>query len=375
MLIGIDANEANITRRVGINMYAYNLLHALKNLKTPHRFTIYLKSPPLADLPVESDHWQYHIIPFPRLWTQTRLPFDLFTHRPRPDIFLSLSHYGPRYCPVPNVVAIMDLGFLLFPDQFTSKDLHQLTKWTSYSVNRATALIAISEYTKKDIIRFYHRRPEDIYLTYLGYNNRLFYPQKDQSVLDRYRIKTPYIVFVSSLKPSKNVEGLIKAYRALIEGNSKYRHLQLVIVGKKAWMYEQIFQLINQMHIQDKVIFTDYVPDKEIPVLMSMSDCFVLPSFYEGFALPAIEAMACKTPVVVSKVANLPEVAGDAVVYVDPNDPDSISRGIAQAIGPNRKHYIHEGSERVKLFSWEKTALQTLICLQTVMEKNSPAAR
>jgi len=364
MLIGIDANEANIPNRVGINMYAFHLLYALKNQKSKHQFVIYLKSPPLTDLPEISENWRYRVIPFPKLWTQTRLPFDLYFHSPRPDVFLSLTHYAPRFCPVPNVISIMDLGFLSFPEQFTVKDLRQLKSWTAYSVQNAAKILAISEYTKNDVIKFYHRKPDDVCITYLGYDKKIFYPHSDPNMLQKYGITKPYILFVSSLKPSKNVEGLITAFRKL--PNS----YQLVIVGKKAWMYDQIFKLVNDLQLKNRVIFTDYLPTAEVPILMSMSECFVLPSFHEGFALPAIEAMSCGTPVVVSNVANLPEIAGDAVIYIDPHNPKSIGDGINRAIGPKRASYVAAGLKRVKLFSWENCARQTLLCLQTATAKN-----
>ena len=120
MLIGIDANEANLTaQRVGVNQYAFELLKAIHSLNTKHKFVIYLKDPPRNDLPTEKEKWHYRVIPFPKLWTQTRLPFDLFFHKPRPDVFFSMTHYAPRIAPMPTVVAIMDLGFLQTPEQFT----------------------------------------------------------------------------------------------------------------------------------------------------------------------------------------------------------------------------------------------------------------
>src|SRR3989344_283706 len=161
MLVGIDANEANLTaQRVGVNQYAYELLKALHALKTKHQFVIYLKTKPLADLPKTRHDWEYRVIPFPKLWTQTRLPWDLFTHSPRPDVFFSMTHYAPRIAPMPTVVAIMDLGFLQTPEQFTTKDFNQLKSWTKYSVRQAQKVIAISQHTKKDIIREYGKSPQ-----------------------------------------------------------------------------------------------------------------------------------------------------------------------------------------------------------------------
>lgn len=365
MLIGIDANEANLTlNRVGVNQYAFSLLQALYATPSNHTFVIYLKTPPLNDLPAERHNWHYRVIPFPKLWTQTRLPFDLFTHSPAPAVFFSMTHYAPRWAPMPTVVAIMDLGFLLTPGQFTTKDYNQLKSWTEYSVRQATKVIAISEFTKKTIEATYNKRAEDVTVTYLSYDSTLFKPTKNDQILKKYGITDKYFLFLSSLKPSKNVEGLIRAYS---QGDFKQK---LVIVGKKAWLYDQIFSLVDELGLREKVIFTGFIEEGEVPVLMTMADAFVLPSFYEGFGIPVLEAMACGTPVVVSNVASLPEVAGEAGIYVNPDDPTSIMDGMRQAIGQTGTKMAKKGLERVKLFDWAKTARQTLQCLETATAKN-----
>lgn len=363
MLIGVDANEANLTRtRVGVNQYAFDLLHALYHQKTPHHFVIYLKTPPLDDLPQSRSNWTYRAIPFPKLWTQTRLPWDLFTHRPRPDVFLSLTHYAPRWSPLPTVVAVMDLGFLQFPQQFTRSDFNQLKSWTDYSVRQATKIIAISEHTKKDIVSAYNIDPAKITVTYLGFDRQLFKPTYRPEVLKKYDIKKPYFLFLGSLKPSKNVEGLIRAFSQL-----DAPHHTLVISGKKAWLYDQIFILVQQLGLQNRVVFTDFVAEAEVPVLMTSAAAFAMPSFYEGFGIPALEAMACGTPVIVSKVASLPEVAGPAGIYVDPYLPSDIASGLNLALGPDRQKYIRLGQAQAARFSWTTCARQTLSVLESAV--------
>lgn len=377
MLIGIDANEANVARRVGINQYAFGLLHALHQLKTPHQFVIYLKSQPLADLPAAKRGWSYRVIPFPKFWTQTRLPFDLYIHRPHPDVFFSLTHYAPRWSPLPTVIAIMDLGFLQSPEQFTPKDFNQLKSWTEYSAKQAKRIITISQFSKNDIIKYYNRSPEDITVTSPGYDQEIFRPTRNPTILKKYGIREPYFFFLGSLKPSKNVEGLIRAFAEFLtqysslnpspklgEGNQK-GGVVLVISGKKAWLYDQIFALVKRLKLGDRVIFTDFVEDKEVPVLMTHAAAFVLPSFFEGFGIPVLEAMACGTPVVVSNVASLPEVAGPAGIFIHPHDPASIAAGLSIAISPQRQKFVAAGLKRVKLFSWANCAQATLSCLQT----------
>ncbi|MBI2008293.1 glycosyltransferase family 4 protein [Candidatus Amesbacteria bacterium] len=364
MLIGIDANEANLTHnRVGVNQYAFGLLHALYHLKTDHQFIIYLKTPPLDDLPKHRKNWQYRTIPFPKLWTQTRLPFDLYTHSPRPNVFFSMTHYAPRWSPVPTVVAIMDMGFLQTPEQFTAKDFNQLKSWTEYSVRQAAKIITISEYSKKDIIKYFGRK--NITVTYPGYDQKLFRPTRNSQVLKKYRITEPYFLFLSSLKPSKNIEGLIRAYSLLPSALAEGDKISLVISGKKGWLFDEIFKTVKDLKLEDRVTFTGFVDEPDVPVLMTHASAFVMPSFFEGFGIPVLEAMACGTPVVISKVASLPEVAGEAGIYVNPHDIASISTGLHTVIGPKRQEFVKMGLERVKLFSWDKCARQTLACLET----------
>ncbi len=356
MLIGIDANEANLTpNRVGVNQYAFELLHALYNLKTQHTFVIYLKTPPLADLPKPKPNWTYRIIPFPKFWTQTRLPLDLFTHTPRPKVFFSMTHYAPRWSPIPTVVSIMDLGFLRDPSQFKAKDLNQLKSWTKYSITNAKRVIAISEFTKKDIEHYYHKNPDTVKVTLLSYNANLFKPTNQPQILNKYGITKPYFLFLSSLKPSKNVTGLLRAFH-----DFKDKKYSLVIVGKKAWLYDQIFKLANDLGISERVIFTGFVDEIDKPALMTEAASFVLPSFFEGFGIPVLEAMACGTPVVVSKVASLPEVVADAGIYVNPSDTKSITTGLTTSVGPLRDQFVKKGLNRVKSFSWITCAQQTL---------------
>ena len=256
----------------------------------------------------------------------------------------------------------MDLGFLRTPDQFTARDYNQLKNWTAYSAKKAAKIIAISEYTKKDILDFYHRRPEDVVVTYPGYDTRLFKPSVSRTVLEKYGLHKPYILFLGSLKPSKNIEGLIRAFALL-----NLSGMDLVIAGKRGWLYEQIFRLVLDLKIEKRVIFTGFVKEKEVPVLMTSAGAFVMPSFYEGFGIPALEAMACGVPVVVSDVASLPEVAGKAGIYVKPDDINSLASGIKTALGPERQKFIQLGFEQITHFDWTKTARATISILESAI--------
>src|SRR5579863_2332712 len=145
MIIGIDGNEANVQKRVGISEFAYQLLMQFSSNPPENvRFIIYLKDEPLDTLPKENKNWHYRILKPGKLWTQWRLPLDLFLHRPRPDVFLSMTHYAPRISPVPTIVSVMDVSYFRFPELFNTSDLYQLRNWTGYSVRRAKKVLTIS---------------------------------------------------------------------------------------------------------------------------------------------------------------------------------------------------------------------------------------
>ncbi|PIU03647.1 glycosyltransferase family 1 protein [Candidatus Shapirobacteria bacterium CG08_land_8_20_14_0_20_39_18] len=352
LTIGINANEANlVTNRVGSNQFAFGLLKALAQIKTKHQFVIYLSTPPLEDLPKTSANWTYRVIPLPKFWTQWRLPLDLYFHQPRPDLIFSLGHYGPRFSPVPSLVTIMDLGFLKFPNQFTKKDFYQLKSWTEYSVKQATAVFAISETTKQDIINTYKIRPGKITVIYPGYDKEIFFPKQEPSA-------QPYLLFLGSLRPSKNLERLIEAFNLLED-----KKIQLVLAGKKGWLYESIFQKVKELKLENRVTFTDFVPEKEIPTLMRQAEVFVFPSLYEGFGIPVVEAMACGTPVLVSNAGSLPEVIGNAGVIVNPYKVEEIAKGIKLAI-KNQDNLKVKGLVQAKKYDWEKSAQKVMEILE-----------
>ncbi len=370
MLIGIDGNEANIKQRVGSNQYAFELLKALRAKRIAHRVVVYLRDEPLPDMPKESENWQYRVIRPRKFWTQWRLPLDLYLHQPRPEIFFSPGHYSPRFCPVPFVVSIMDLGYLRFPEQFTKKDLYQLTNWTARSIKKADHLFAISETTKNDIIKRYQVPEKKITVTYPGHDKRKFQISNSKfqinKVKRKYKIENDYILFLGSLRPSKNIEGLIEAFKLSIINYQL--SITLVIAGKKGWLYQTIFDRVKELGLTKRVVFTGFVDEEDVPALVAGAKVFTLPSFWEGFGIPVIEAMACGVPVVVSNAGSLPEVVGEAGVIINPYQPEDIARGIKEAI-ENRDELVKKGLEQAKKFSWEKCARETLSVLEKVGKK------
>lgn len=351
MTIGINGNEANVAYRVGVGQYAFELLNNLP----AKDIVVYLENPPRNDMP----KLNYEVFGPKKLWTLTGLQRKLLTDPP--DILFTPTHYTPLYVPCPSVISIMDLAFEKFPHYFKQRDLYQLKYWTRYSARQAKKILTISQNTKRDIVDLYHIPAEKITVTYPGYDQKRFHPGvKGENKFG------DYLLFLGTLQPRKNIERLIEAFK-LLKTDCK-----LVIVGMKdegrgGWMFQSVFDKVKALGISDRVIFTGYVSDEEVPLLMANAKAFVLPSLYEGFGIPAIEAMACGTPVIVSHVSSLPEICGEAVTYIeDPYDVQSIKTALELGLKPGKTKL---GLELVKRYNWEDTAKKTLEVLYEAAEK------
>jgi len=381
LLIAIDGNEANIENRVGVNQFAFAVLWGIYKSKAKNKklrvnkFLIFLSGNPRTDLPPETKWWRYEVFGPKRFWTWTGLVKRLYFGKPKPNVLLSLSHYGPGFSPIPFVISIMDLGFLRFPKQFTKKDFFQLKHWTRWSVKKAKKIIAISKFTEKDIIKTYGVGSEKIVVAPLGFQKikdekleAKELSKKLKTVKEKHGIGGNYILYLGTLKPNKNIEGLVDAYHVLYS-KLNVSSCKLVIAGKKGWLYQSIFEKVKQLGLENEIIFAGFVPDEEVPILMKGAKLFVMPSFWEGFGIPVLEAMDAGVPVVCSNAASLPEVAGEAALLVNPYNPRDIAEGIRSILTDQklRQKLIEKGKEQVKVFSWEKCSK---IILKTLLEVN-----
>lgn len=380
MIIGIDGNEANVSNRVGVGRYAYELLLQLKNqiskIKEQRvKCIVYLKDIPRTDLPEGTVEWNYKIVGPKRFWTQIGLPLQLLTASKKPEIFFTPSHYAPRFSSCPTVISIMDLSYIYYPEMFNKHDLYQLVHWTKYSVKNAKKILTISESTKKDIIKHYGKDAEDIIVTYPGYDRDKFKISNDKlqinKVKSKYNINDNYILYVGTLQPRKNIVRLIEAFAAIVKDEkimSKNAELQLVIGGKKGWLYDQIFESSKKLGVNERIVFTDFIDDDDLPALYNGALMYVLPSLYEGFGIPVVEAMACGCPVVVSHVSSLPEIVGDAGLLVDPTDTEDIAYAIKRLLLEDKlkKDLVEKGFKQIQKFSWDICGEKTLEVLTHV---------
>lgn len=360
MNIGIDGYEANVASRVGIGQYAFEILNHLYPLTHKHNVTVFLPDAPRTGFPPERSNWHYRVAGPSKLWTFIGLPLAMA--KEHLDVMYSPTHYIPRFTRVPRVMAIMDISYLKYPKLFRAKDLYQLRTWTAYAASRAARIITISQSSKNDIIKAYRVPDSRVVVTYPGLSMKHETP-----------VKTPknYILSVGTIQPRKNYVKLIEAFSLFIKQNrQKFSNLKLVIIGKKGWLYEPILSAPKKYGIEDCVQFMDFVPDSALPSYYKNALCFALPSLYEGFGLPVLEAMAYKCPVVVSNVSSLPEIAGRAGIYVDPTDAADIAKGLLTAV---RQRNLIQGKNRVSAgvvqagkFTWEKAAKETLATLEAL---------
>lgn len=371
MRIAIDAADLDHSRIDGTRIYIQNILKNFGPAARDRRdqFLIYHQSefnPELA-FPVFEN---YKIIKLRKspYWTQTRFAWEML--RTKPDVLFMPMHSLPylRSKKTKTVVTIHDLAFKFFPQFFPKKDLRRLNWFTDYAVKNADRIIAVSQSTKDDILKLYPRIDADkIRVIYHGYNKNIFNENISKDEIEKVKAdyKIPfdkYLVYVGAIQPRKNIGTLIKAFDELRK-NHAYKDLGLVIAGETGWLYDNIVGRIDKT---ENVMAIGKFETKELPGLLSGAEVFVLPSFYEGFGLPAIEAMACGVPVAAAKNSSLAELVGENGMLFDPYSSENLSKSLLEILENDKlKNALKEkGLERAKIFKWEKCAKETLEWLQ-----------
>ncbi len=365
MIIGIDGNEANIKNRVGVGQYAFNLLKNIYSLDQKNQYIIYLKDQPLSDLPKVRHNWTYKIFGPQKLWTKIALPFHLFTQKEKLDIFYSPSHYSPQFAPCPTIPTIHDLGYLQFKSQFTKKDFYQLTNWTKQSIKKSAHIVTVSNFSKTEIEKIYHINPEKITIAYNGVDN---FPKiddkKQKEILSIYDLQSKnYYLYLGTLKPNKNIPFLIRSFAKYLRSTIYDLKPKLVIAGKKGWLFDEIFSTVKQEGIESSIIFTDFIDDNQKTILYQNAKALIMPSIYEGFGIPVIEAMKLNTPVISSDIPPLKEVIENNGFYFDPGNQEEL---VHQLINFERldskeiKKMTDLAKIRADFFTWTNTAKSVL---------------
>lgn len=282
-------------------------------------------------------------------WYQTTLREQL---KPSTDLLFSPVAEGIFSTRIPQIITVHDLIPLKYPELSP--------KWRYYYLyvlplllRQSRRIICVSQHTKQDVVETYKIDATKIDVVYWGCDRNLFFPQRDPEILRQYNLDK-YLLYVGDMRSYKNLDRCLEAFDRL-----PFSDCQFVITGKKDdFFYPQIERQVSQLSAKERIIFLDYVPTHELPVLYSMARSLLFASLYEGFGLPVLEAMACGCPVIASKATSIPEVGGDSVLYVDPYDVESITQAMYEILTNNelRTSQSRRGLKRAQLFSWQKSA-------------------
>jgi glycosyltransferase involved in cell wall biosynthesis len=362
--IAIDAHSVG-TGLAGNETYITNLIEALAEIDTTNRYTLYVTKPAA----VERFTGRWSNFDVRRMLPHTplvRIPVTLSMElRRRPVDLLHVQYTAPPFAPCPVVATIHDLSFEHLPETFKRRSWMQLRLTVRRTARRATHVIASSEHTRRDIVETYQVAPERVSVVPLAAAPQ-FQPVRDarelQRVRDVYGIAGDYILAVGSIQPRKNLTRLVEAYAGLRRQRSQAKLPRLVVVGKRAWLYEETLRAVEACGVGADVIFTGYAPESDLPALYSGALCFVYPSYFEGFGLPPLEAMRCGAAVVAGDRTSLPEVVGDAGLLVNPFDVEAITSALARLIDDQqlRATLSERGLARAARFDWRETARLTL---------------
>jgi len=352
MRIGVDM-AATVGQKSGLGFYVDNVAREIQQLPGDHEL-----------VPITSIKKNLNT-PKRVAWDQVGLPLSALTKKL--DLLWVPAFSAPRF-PKPIVMTAHDIFGVTHPDQFSGVAKRYWTKILPESMRRADHLICISEYTKREI-QTHLNIPEHKMTVVPQAASAHFSLRDDVHNLERsvkkMGVETPFVLSVGTLEPRKNFERLVEAFVHADRGDAK-----LVLVGKKGWEYEGIFAKIRKYHLQNTVIYLDYVNEEELVTLYNTCLFFVMPSIYEGFGLPPLEAMACGAPVAVSQNTSLPEVVGEAGIVFDPFDVNSIRERLDLLLtDPERRAKMREASlVQAKRFSWSRTAKESLDIFNKVFQ-------
>ena len=366
MRIGIDARIVHYARG-GIRNYVLRLLDALATLDAETAYYVLHsrkdRRPPLPGT-------NLHAV---ACWTPShhrleRWALGIEVARLGLDLLHSTDFIPPALGARRSVITVHDLNFCYYPQFLTAESHRYYNQQIEWAVRRADHILADSHATKSDLTSLLDVPGEKVTVVHLA-ADPAFRPLPDgdaRRVAAQYGLEPGYLLFVGTLEPRKNLPGLLQAYRLLLDAGATTA--PLVLIGGKGWLYDEIFEQVEALRLDERVRFLHDVPDADLPGMYNAASVLSTPSFYEGFGLPALEAMACGTPVVVADRASLPEVVGEVGLLVDPEDPDGIARALARVLMDEslRARMQELGPVQAGRFTWERAARATLAVYREV---------
>jgi len=362
MLIAVNTRFLIKDKLEGIGWFTYETMKRLTREHPEHRFLFLFDREPDPEF-LFSDN----ITPV-RVWPPARHPylwkywFDQALPRVfrkyKPDLFISTDGFLSLNTHIPTLLVIHDLGFEHYPEHTPGIVSKYYRKFTPIYARKATRIVTVSEFSKRDIIQQYHIDPDKIDVAYNGAHEQYVpLPETEKKrVLQQYTNGKPYFLYVGSVHPRKNVQNLLLAYDALRRENTCDH--KLLIVGRMAWKTEETRQVYENMQFKQDVVFAGHLQLEELTRVMASADAFVYPSLFEGFGIPVVEARYCGVPVITSNQSSLPEVGGPNAIYFDPQQPEAITAAMQQFLA-ERTVRIERAQADVQvrsLFNWDASA-------------------
>lgn len=365
MDIGLIANVID-GKRTGVGNYTYNLIKNLLKIDNENSYTL-IHNIQSSDEIYKDD--EELIIKYPDIPFRITVGNNIVTARKISQSSFDIVHDPSQISPFlfrsdfKKVLTIHDLTPIIFPE--THSVIHSLQQRLILpkTLKNIDKIVVVSRNTQLDVINHLKVEEEKTELIYCGRDER-FKPIKDEHELERirkkYNLPSKFILDVSTLEPRKNISRLIEAFYQL-KTKVHISH-KLVIVGRKGWKSKEIFNTIKRLNFQNEVMLTDYLNDEDLPIVYNLADMLVYPSIYEGFGLPPLEAMASGCPVIASNTSSLPEVVSDAGILINPYNIDEIANAMYEVLNDDclRENMIKKGLKRANLFSWDKTAKETI---------------
>ncbi|MCD6291413.1 MAG: glycosyltransferase family 4 protein [Anaerolineae bacterium] len=377
--VGLSAQLLSFSetyRSAGINRYIHQLLRALPGAAPEWRFVAFVgdaRFAPPSGMSSRYTRWPT-TNPWIRIaWEQSMQPW--LAWRERLDLLHALAYVAPVVRACPTVVTVHDLSFVRYPGAFRPFNRLYLQVMTRYSVFRARRVIADSFSTRRDLVQLWGVPAERVSVAHVGIEPE--YRPAPREAVEAFRrrrgLPSRFVFYLGTLEPRKNVVAVIEAFARWVQATQD-RETQLVVAGAKGWYYDTIFARVHALDLADRVWFPGYIPAAELPGWYRAAEVFIYPSLYEGFGLPPLEAMACGTPVITSNTSSLPEVVGDAALTVDPHDTEAIAEALARLLedAELRQQLSEAGLARARLFSWEKTARETVAAYRLALEQDTP---
>lgn len=375
MRFSIDARGINLYKGSGIGTYTENLLRELLNIDNKNKYSIFWAGDKYENYKKENSkiiftskkHGTfYENYYYPNYIEENTI--DLH-HIPQNGIGLNKLYTSPV------IVTIHDLIPYILPETVGRGYLERFLRDMPLIINNSKAILTVSEYSKKDILKFFPSVDKNkIFVTPLAANSSYKPIDKNlctEFIKNKYNIDFPFILYIGGFSTRKNVKELIIAFNKIHKSLKK--DYKLVLCGSIRDEGIKLQNLCKELFIDNKVIFTGFVPDEDLPIFYNSADLFIYPSLYEGFGLPPLEAMSCSTPVITSNLTSIPEVTGDCAVLINPFNKDELAEALINLLNcPDLlKEYGEKGYKKSLDFTWKNTATLTLNAYETTLQNNN----